>query len=302
MERSVSFYSDGLKIGCRLFEPDNAKDTSCAGVVMCPTMTGRKEYFWYPDIARRLVDLGCVVLTWDFRGIGESEGEYGRLYPMEQADDIRNALTYLEIHPKVDPERLGLYGASFGGGMVPHVAGIDERVRCAVSVVGWGDGYRWIRSVRRHNEWLDLLDRIAKDRKNRVLTGKSEMMEIGEILNMHVAPKEAIDYINKVHSKVPGMETYTLAPWSVATAEKLMEFKPVDVVDRISPRAILYMVTEYDILCPADDVIDMYKRTKEPTKLHVFPGIPHHAVYEEPWVSQAREMTLDWFKQYLNLD
>ena len=137
MERKVSIYSDGLKIAGALFEPEEAKDESCPGIVLCQGMAGVKEYFWFPDIARKLADMGYVALIWDYRGVGDSEGEYGRLYPLEQAEDIRNALSYLERHPKVDPERLALAGWSFGGGMVPYVAGVDERVKCAVSA-WWG--------------------------------------------------------------------------------------------------------------------------------------------------------------------
>ena len=299
MERKVGFYSDGLKIGGVLYEPDDAGDDSCPGVVLCQGMIGVKEYFWFPHIARRLVSLGCVTLIWDFRGVGESEGEYGRLYPLEQAEDIRNALTYLQTHPKVDPQRLALAGWSWGAGMVPYVAGVDERVQCAVSVVGWGDGERWMRSLRRHWEWLELLDRIAEDRKSRVVKGKSELLEPGEILARDPTSTESAQ---EVYSKISGMENATYTRYSLATAEKLLEFKPVEVVDRISPRAILYIVAEKDTTCPIDDVMDMYKRTKAPKKLWLIPGIPHYAVYEEPHLSRVIEMTTDWLREHLHLE
>ena len=302
MERNISFYSDGLKIGAELFEPDDARENSCPGIVLCPTMSGHKEYYWYPDIARRLVSVGCVVLSFDFRSLGDSEGEEGRLYPLENAEDTRNALTYLQVHPKVDPERLGLYGSSWGGGMVPYVAGVDERVKCAVSSVGWSDGERWLRGLRRHWEWLEFLDQIAADRKSRITTGKSELMGPGEILVREGRPAAALEYVQRVHSKIPRMENYATTPWTFASADKIMEFKPIDVVDRISPRAILYIVAENDITCPADHVIDMYNRTKEPKKLFIFPGVPHHAVYEEPNVNRVIELIVDWMKQHLPLD
>ena len=182
MEKTVIIYSDGLKIAGVLFEPEEARDQSCPGIVLCQGMAGVKEFFWFPQIARYFADLGYVALIWDYRGVGESEGEYGRLYPLEQAEDIRNALTYLEIHPKVDPNRLAIAGWSFGGGMVPYVAGFDRRVKCAISVVGWADGERWMRALRRYWEWLHLLDRIHQDRTSRVQTGKSELFAPGEIL------------------------------------------------------------------------------------------------------------------------
>ena len=298
MEQKVGFYSDGLKIAGILFEPEGAEDNTCPGIVLCQGMIGIKEYFWFPHIARQLVAMGYVALIWDYRGVGESEGEHGRLYPLEQADDIRNALTYLELHPKVDPDRLALIGWSFGGGMVPYVAGVDERVKCAISIVGWGDGKRPLRGRRRPPEWLEFLDRIAEDRKSRIKTGKSELLAPGEILGRDPSSNEAVE---SGLTKIPGMENVKATPYSLATAEKILEFQPSEVVDRISPRAILYIVAGDDAIGRPDDVIDMYERTKEPKKLWVIPGIQHYGVYEEPYLGQIFEMAGDWLREHIHL-
>ena len=287
MERKVSFYSDGIKIGALLWEPENAPDNGCPGLVLCPTMSGHKEHCWFPDFAERFLAMGGVALSFDFRGIGDSEGESGRLFPLENSGDIRNALTYLENHPKVDPDRLGLYGSSWGGGMVPYVAGVDKRVKAGISSVGWADGTRWMRDLRRHVEWLEFLDRLAEDRKNRVLTGATHGFGPGEILMAHLQSPQISESVRKIHANIPRMETYSITPWSLASAEKLMEFNPIDVVDRISPRAMLYIAAENDTICPADHVVDMYQRTNGPKKLWLIPKALHHAVYEKPMVDQG---------------
>ena len=298
MESKVGFYSDGLRIAGVLFEPEQAKDRSCPGIVLCQGMVGIKEYWWFPYLGRKLADLGCVALIWDYRGIGESEGEHGRLYPLEQAEDIRNALTYLELHPKVDPGRLALAGWSFGGGMVPYVAGVDDRVMCGVSVVGWSSWERLMRSGWRHWEYLQFLDRIEQDKKSRVVTGKSEVLPLGEILTGDPATAEARE---RIRVTVPGMEDPKGVSYSLASVEKLLEFNPVDVVDRISPRAMLYIVAEGDTIGPPEYVIDMYNRTNHPKKLWVIPGIHHYGVYEEPYLSQVLEMITEWLREHVDL-
>ena len=130
-----------------------------------------------------------------------------------------------------------------------------------------------------------------------MLTGKSELMVPGEILVGDPTSSEARERIVKT---IPRMENYKPSTYSLATAEKLLEFKPVAVVDRISPRAILYIVAEKDTITPADQVIDMYERTREPKKLWVIPGIPHYAVYEEPYMSRVLDMTTDWLQEHLH--
>ena len=62
------------------------------------------------------------------------------------------------------------------------VGAIDARVKCIVSVVGIGHGARWMRSVRRPDEWYDLLERSREDRIQRAVTGQSAFVERSDIL------------------------------------------------------------------------------------------------------------------------
>ena len=91
-------------------------------------------------------------------------------------------MTFLGLQACVAENRLGIYGTSYGGATVVWSAAIDARVKCVVSCVGIGNGARWMRSVRRPDEWVDLLARSKKDREARVLTGKSEYVERSEVL------------------------------------------------------------------------------------------------------------------------
>jgi dienelactone hydrolase len=50
-------------------------------------------------------------------------------------DDIRT-VDYLISRSDVDPERIGCLGISMGGDRTDYLAGLDERIRCAVSI-GW---------------------------------------------------------------------------------------------------------------------------------------------------------------------
>ena len=56
-----------------------------------------------------LTGLGYVVLRFDMRGCGESEGERGNLICLEQVEDTSSALTFLAKHPAVDPNRIGVH-------------------------------------------------------------------------------------------------------------------------------------------------------------------------------------------------
>ena len=52
---------------------------------------------------------------------------------MKQVEDVRNAISYLQGEPGVDPDRIGLWGSSFAGGNAIVVAALDARVKAIVS-------------------------------------------------------------------------------------------------------------------------------------------------------------------------
>jgi dienelactone hydrolase len=88
------------------------------------------------------------------RRAGENEGILARslfwagtTWPgVAHWDDIRT-VDYLAGRPEVDPERIGCLGISMGGDRTDYLAGLDERIKCAVSV-GWMSTLRPM--IRKH--------------------------------------------------------------------------------------------------------------------------------------------------------
>jgi dipeptidyl aminopeptidase/acylaminoacyl peptidase len=177
VKRAIGFYSEGIRLVGDVYLPDAIEPGQRrAGIVLCHGYTGVKDLY-LPDNARALVDAGYVAMTFDYKGWGDSEGARSRLAPYSRVADVQAALTFLGTVPEVDPERLGIYGTSYGGATVVWTAAIDARVKCTVSVVGIGHGGRWMRSVRRPDEWHDLLARSREDRIKRAIDGKSEFVK-----------------------------------------------------------------------------------------------------------------------------
>jgi dienelactone hydrolase len=62
------------------------------------------------------------VLTFDYKGWGDSDGAKTRLAPYSRVADVQAALTFIGAQPEVDVTRLGIYGTSYGGATVVFVA------------------------------------------------------------------------------------------------------------------------------------------------------------------------------------
>lgn len=61
----------------------------------------------------RVLNRGVSTLSFNFRGVGRSEGDYDDM--RGEVDDVIAALSWLARRPEIDPARIGLAGYSFGG-------------------------------------------------------------------------------------------------------------------------------------------------------------------------------------------
>ncbi len=87
-------------------------------------------------IPRQMGDLlahhGIAVLVTDKRGTGGSTGSWNGLSHADWATDVEALLDFLRAQPEIDPERIGLWGSSEGGYVVPVVAARRPDVRFLV--------------------------------------------------------------------------------------------------------------------------------------------------------------------------
>jgi dienelactone hydrolase len=301
MEKRVHFYSGpGLKLAGFLSVPADYDSGAgrLPGIVLCHGPGGYKNPeavsrdTLMPAVSRWLNRAGFVTLRFSYRGVGESEGPDYRLIPLEQAEDIGNAITFIQQQAEVDANRIGLFGAATGGAHVSYVAGIDPRAKCIVSVSGMGDLGRWARSTRRYWEWVEFLKVLDKDRVDRVLTGKSRALDMTEIILPDPAAKrEASGMSTEVRS--------TAMLMTLESGEAIVNYRPETVVDRISPRAAMWICAANDTLVPVDEARSLYQRAKEPKKLVVLTGMEHHALYHSPALDQVMVNATEWFATYL---
>ena len=292
MRKPISFFSEGVKLDGDLFLPDDlAAGEVRAGVVLCHGYTGVKDLY-LPDNAAVLNDAGYAVLTFDYKGWGKSEGWRSRLAPFSRMADVLAAVTFLGIQPEVDKTRLGLYGTSYGCATVVYAAAIDERVACTVGVIGMGHGRRWMRSVRRPDEWADLLERSERDRERRVVTGTSEMVPREDVLlpdrqSAALAAAARAGNPNAV-GKIP-----------LEYIDETLQFHPEWVVDKISPRPLLLIAAGDDRLVPPEDCQSLFDKALEPKKMVTIPGYGHYEMYAKPAFDAVMDETVAWFVAHM---
>jgi uncharacterized protein len=259
--------------------------------VLCHGYTGVRNLY-LPDTAQVLTNAGYVVLTFDYKGWGDSDGPKSRLSPYGRVIDSQAALTFLGAQPMVDPDRLGIYGTSYGGATVVWTAAIDPRVKAVVSVVGIGHGRRWMRSVRRPDEFSDLLAKSEADRVRRVMTGQSEFTDRSAVL---LPDRQSADLAAAARRGNPG----AVNEIPLEYIDDTLGFHPEWIVDKIAPRPVLFITSDDDRLVPPDESESLYAKAGEPKRLIMLKGWGHYEVYTGEAFRQVIEPTLAWYRQYL---
>jgi len=212
---------------------------------------------------------------------------------MEQVEDIRNAITFLQSQLEVDPTRIGLFGAAIGGAHASYVAAIDKRVKCIVSINGMGNWRRWLKSMRSEHEWTDFIRRVEEDSLIRVTTGKTQVVNIQEII---IPDKESSLSAEQILRDNPSLAKNLL---SIESASAMLDYHPEDVVDRISPGASLWIGALGDALVPNEESQIMYRKAKEPKKLELISGETHHGLYYGPGLEKVMHLSAEWFNCFL---
>jgi dienelactone hydrolase len=163
MRIDVAFDADGTRLRGWLYTPDEGAGPVPI-VVMAHGFSALKE-MGLDQYAEVFARAGLAALVYDNRNLGASEGNPRfEIDPIAQMRDYRHAITYAQTRPEVRPDRIGVWGTSYSGGLVMMVAALDRRVKCVVSQVPFISGYETMVQVMPLEEREQFYDRLQKER------------------------------------------------------------------------------------------------------------------------------------------
>lgn len=130
---------DGKELAATVYHPPGADQVPA--VLMTHGYGGTKA-----DVSRdatRYAEHGYLVVGYDSRGFGESEGVSG-FNGANEVRDVSALLDWLAAHGRVlttgpDDPRVGMDGRSYGGGIQLNAAAFDDRLDALVPRITWHD-------------------------------------------------------------------------------------------------------------------------------------------------------------------
>lgn len=284
MQHSVRFASDDVELSGVVHVPDGLKAGERRPTIIMMHGFGANKSGGPEWICKQYESWGYVALRFDYRGCGESGGERGRVIPLEEVADARNALSYMAMRPEVDPARIALCGSSLGAGVAVYAAGVDPRVAAVILENGLGNGERIIRGMHSEESWAKFLQLMADGIRHRETTGTSMMVHRFDIFEM---PKELQKNLTSNDS---------LMHFTAETAVGFFMFRPEEMIAKIAPRPILILHSARDRVCNFEEAFSLMRLAKPPAELHLIDGVDHFMfVDSDPRVAFILKNWLDRF-------
>ncbi len=137
MEIGVAFQNEGQILHGMLHLPEVGERYPCVILLHDYTSDRIGEHRILVKAARYLCNQGFACLRFDFRGSGESEGDFAEMTLDSEISDTFAAINFISNSVDVEITRIGLLGQSLGGSVAICVAadaGIDSLVLWAPSV------------------------------------------------------------------------------------------------------------------------------------------------------------------------
>jgi hypothetical protein len=284
--RTAKIFSEGIQLHAEIFSLKSLGGKPLPTIIMAHGWGGTAANFRWDAMA--LANAGYLVVTFDYRGWGQSNGRLiltappekkeGRLFtaqveelreyvdPIEQTTDWFNVISWAMGEPAVDKNRIGLRGSSYSGGHVFYVAARDPRVKALVSQVGAFDS-RWV---------------AASEGEAKITYNEATRRARGEL--GYPEPRA------RVIGNLVG------AP----IRDKLLHYAPVEEAARVKDCAALFIVADKEELFDNKDHAKLaYDRMPGTKKKYIsIPNITHYGIYRESR-NEAIKLAVEWFDQHL---
>lgn len=303
---TIHFFSDGVRCEADLYRPSPfAEGSSYPALVIGHGFTVARTSL--VEEGKQLAEAGYVTLAIDYRHFGGSDGvPRHRLYPMNEVEDFRSAIDWLENQPGVDRERIGVWGTSFGGGIATYVAGHDLRVRACVAQAPVLDGEHWIHSLNREGDYLAVRQYLIEARRKRASNGggaEEPRVPVGGSTADGFIPMPAdpvmVEDVMTWQAQTGERLMHSAPDVTVQSFERVLEFDAVRAAGKIAPRAYcIVQLTGRDVYHPQQSIQEAFRMAGEPKHMTSIP-IDQLDCYKPEGRAKTMGAAIGFFDQYL---
>ena len=158
----LEFKSSGVTCIGYLYRMKSDVPSPC--VVMGAGFGGTQDTPSMNAVATAFAQAGFHAFTFDYRNLGESEGQPRQLVSIPgQQEDFSSAVHFIKEHPAVEGKRMAIWGSSLGGGHVISVAAREKGLSAVIAQIPFNGFPK--KNGRSIWQTLKLLNIMYKDQK-----------------------------------------------------------------------------------------------------------------------------------------
>lgn len=285
--KPTNFFSENVRLTAQWFYAAENEGRKLPAVIMASDWGSTAVDF--RESAVDLARAGYLVMLFDYRGWGDSDGRVvpvgpqpvasggtftarirelrGYIDPWEQNEDWFNAISYAAASPGVDADRIGIFGAGFSGGHILYVAAHEPRVKALASLVTNVDA----RPYKPYQLEPDKAIANANTQASRIANGQAP----------YPPDQENVDGLI-----------------GAPVGNKLLRWAPVELTNRVSAPALFVLAEKEERFSNLSNGQLACDRVQGPRKMVILSEITHDGVYGAAR-NQAVTAAVDWFDRYL---
>jgi dienelactone hydrolase len=286
--QTVTFWSDGVRLRGDVHKPANlAPEKKLPGILLIHGWGGNRSNL-NRAYAPQFAELGFVVMTFDLRSWGDSDGflladdalpvaqeskqvtvtgQHIRsiVNPLKMIEDARAALAWLAGEPNLQTDNIGVWGTSLGGGLALVVAAGDHRVKALVTQIG---------AVNNKASFAMIPDELVQTWETKRARGE-------------LAPYPGAE------SASPGLRGY---PDLIA----MKQYDPAAYWENIAVPTLIIDAENEELFDRAINGQALHKSLsgRVPTRYLAIPG-KHYDIYRDEGYAKALKAAQDWFVEHL---
>ncbi len=292
----VTIHSDGIRLAGDFWAPPGGDpETPRPAILLVHGWGGSKDHL-NRAYAPQFSEMGYYVLTFDYRGWGDSDGELrpvgalpdGRgdvfetqvreyrqiVDPIKQYDDIEAAIDWLMTQPGVDRSRLAVWGSSLGGGLALKTAVNHPEIDVLIIQIGNVNPQASIQKV----------------------PGDSPVAPRNiELLRSAIARGEAPAF--------PGPEAATKGLEGFVHYPGMLRHEPMVGIESLKAATLIIDAEDEELFDTDENGRLLYERIKDQTtvRYETLPG-SHYELYVDEGYAAALELEKNWLEEHFKVE
>jgi acetyl esterase/lipase len=261
----------------------------------------------YHPIMERFLHAGYAVFSWDKPntswdepGTGESTGEFvdGAWIITDRASILVDAVEFLKKHPAMDPQRIGVWGISQGGIVMPMALPMTDDI--AFMIVVSGPGVDSIDQTAYLIGQQLLCEGYSAEEANLAEQGFANMCKATTYQEFRESKEHLIQFPHA--QRFTGRDITPEEEWSPWDRSVDAFFNPIEVIERTTIPVLAFFGekdTQVDPFQGAQACEEaLQKAENQNYQVELIPGVDHNIVLCESGCMDARDRRsrADWLK------